>query len=368
MRYLVPFAAALGLASFLMSAVPHADGSNLVTPSTDGQHSRIAVARPKGERKKPLAVVIADNRGTETTDFVVPLGVLRHSGVLDVTSASTETGVVGLMPALRVDADTTLEAFDREHPEGADIVIVPALHNAENHQILSWLRKQARKGSLIVSICEGARVLAAAGLLDGKKAATHWYAIDEMAADYPNTLWIKNRRFVADGNIVSTAGVTASIPVSLAIIEAVAGRKVATKTASDLGVGDWSPSHNTDAYSMPAWMKVRAASNLLSFWGHRTIGLETPEGTDDIALALTADAWARTYRSKAVALNEAGQTISSHGIRFSTERMGAAAVEDTFSVGDGATSLDHTLAAIERHFGRTTSRFVAVQLEYPMAE
>jgi putative intracellular protease/amidase len=317
----------------------------------------------RGDRVRPLVVVVADNDGTETTDFLIPLAVLRDAGVADVVSAATHQGAISLMPALRAQADFSLEQFGRVHPEGADIIFVPAMHNAGNARILAWLSSQARRGATIVSICEGARLVAAAGLLEGRKATTHWYALKDLANTYPGTTWIRDRRYVVDGNVISTTGVTASLPVSLAVVEAIGGTEVAQRTAARLGVQDWAADHETKAFQMPLTMKLKAAANLLGFWSHETLGFQVTSGADDVALALTADAWSRTYRSKAVALNPAGYIVSSHGITFLTEPDTEADVSLDIP-GAGVRSLDLAMMDIEERFGPLTAHFVAMQLEY----
>lgn len=89
-----------------------------------------------------------------------------------MVTVSTEPGTVELMPALRIRADMTIGQFDESTPAGADILIVPAMDRAENPVLLDWVRAQSEKGATVVSICEGARVIAHAGL-EGKAATTH---------------------------------------------------------------------------------------------------------------------------------------------------------------------------------------------------
>ncbi|RBL67187.1 thiamine biosynthesis protein ThiJ, partial [Pseudomonas sp. MWU13-2625] len=116
----------------------------------------LTTAAPKDGRTRPLVAIVADNAGTETTDFVVPYSILKASGAVDVVAVSTDAGAVELMPALRVLADATFERFDAATPAGADVVIVPALQRADSPAVLAWLRKQAAGGATYVAIREGA--------------------------------------------------------------------------------------------------------------------------------------------------------------------------------------------------------------------
>lgn len=89
--------------------------------------------------------------------------------------------------------------FDGEHRQGADYVIVPAMEFHDDPATLAWIRSQAEKDATIVSVCVGATVVGAAGLLDGKRATTHWYFLKQSRDETPTL------RYVAD----STTGVVA---------------------------------------------------------------------------------------------------------------------------------------------------------------
>ena len=140
----------------------------------------LVLPAPKSGHARPLVVVVADSAGAETTDFVIPYAVLKESGVADVRSVSTLPGPLHLMMALQVEADQTIAQFDASAPEGADIVIVPAQMQPRSPALLAWLQAQAQRGATIVSVCEGARVLASAGLLHGRRATSHFSSLREL--------------------------------------------------------------------------------------------------------------------------------------------------------------------------------------------
>ena len=160
-----------------------------------------------------LVVLLADNAGTETTDLLVPHGILARSDAVDVRIVATKDGPVNLMPALTVLPDMTLAEFERKHPEGADAVIVPAFHSRGTEATTGFIRDQAAKGAMIVSVCEGSEPVARAGLFDGRVATTHWFAQYRMARRYPEATWVQNTRYVIDGPVISSSGVSASVPV-----------------------------------------------------------------------------------------------------------------------------------------------------------
>ena len=175
--------------------------------SFDETNAMLAALKPKRER--PLIAIVGINDATETTDYLMPAGILRRSGVADVKMLATGLGPVRLFPALTVEPDATVAHFDAEHPAGADYIIVPAMSRDDDPTVLTWLTKQAEKGAIIVGICAGAKVVAAAGLLDGKRATTHWYYRDAMLKQHPTIQYAADRRMVSDGRVVTTTGITA---------------------------------------------------------------------------------------------------------------------------------------------------------------
>jgi len=343
-------------------------------PKAHAAHPNIAELRknsltlpaPKDRRLRPLIVVLADNAGTETTDFLVPYGVLKESGAADVVTVSIEPGPVELMPALRIRADMTIMQFDESTPAGADILIVPAMVRAEYPVMIDWVLSQSEKGAAMVSICEGARVIAHAGLLEGKAATTHWSGLQEMAATFPGTAWVHDLRFVIDGQVMTTTGISASLPASLALVQAIAGRHTADLTAQRLGLNTWEIDHTTSAFSLTLERILVAAGNWLAAWRHEVVEMPIDGGFDEISVALMADAWSRTFRSSALATNVRGAVRSRHGLLFETEagsepgRYVLPVYADT-----PARALDAGIEGIAGRYGGPTADFVALQFEYP---
>jgi transcriptional regulator GlxA family with amidase domain len=99
---------------------------------------------------------------------------------------------------------------------------------------LGFVRGMARRGIRIASVCSGAYVLAEAGLLDGRRATTHWQRTRHFVAAYPKVKLEADQIFVRDGDIWTSAGITAGIDLSLAMIAEDYGEKVAQQTARQL--------------------------------------------------------------------------------------------------------------------------------------
>ena len=87
-----------------------------------------------------------------------------------------------------------------------------------------------------------------AQLLDGKRATTHWYFVDELLDKHPAIHYVADRRIVADRGAATTTGISASMPLALTLIEAIAGRTMAEAVGRDIGLGRWDASHDSGAF------------------------------------------------------------------------------------------------------------------------
>lgn len=128
----------------------------------------------------------------------------------------------------------------RIRPRRGDTVLVaggedgPIRRAAADPALRRWLCRAARVAGRITSVCSGAFVLAAAGLLDGKRATTHWSAVGELARRFPRVTVDGNAIFIRDGAVWTSAGVTTGIDMALALVEEDLGRAVADNIAARL--------------------------------------------------------------------------------------------------------------------------------------
>ncbi|BBZ02469.1 putative transcription regulator, AraC family protein [Mycolicibacterium chitae] len=110
---------------------------------------------------------------------------------------------------------------------GADLVAVPAIINQDYPpEALAALRAAADSGSIILTVCSGAFVAGAAGLLDGRSCTTHWMHADELARRYPTAKVDRNVLFVDDGNLITSAGTAAGIDACLHLVRRELGSAV----------------------------------------------------------------------------------------------------------------------------------------------
>jgi len=356
-----------GFGGWLFTRPPAAAVAAAPPIAPDEAAATLAALKPP-KRQRPLIAVIGINDATETTDYVMPTGILRRADVADVMMVATGPGRVALYPALTVEPDATVAEFDAGHPDGADYVIVPAMSRDDDPAALQFIKDQSAKGALIIGVCFGAKVVAEAGLLDNKRGTTHWFALKELRKKHPTMQYVANRRFVVDGGVATTTGITASIPMSLTLIEAIAGPDKAEAVAREIGLDHWDARHASDAFKFTRPFAMTVIGNKLAFWNRDRFGIELANGLDEVSLALSADAWSRTYRSRAVTFAETPGPISTrNGIRILPDETARPKedVVNAFADRAPAQALDETLASIEARYGADTRYVVAMQLEYP---
>jgi putative intracellular protease/amidase len=340
----------------------HAAAAPAAISAEETAQTLTALKPPK--RARPVVAIVGANDGTETTDYLIPYGVLKRSGVADVFALGTKAGPVKLMPSLTIMPDATAAAFAQRYPEGADYVIVPALMDPTDASVRDFIRAQAALGATIVSICDGTLVMANAGLLEGHRATGHWFQIESVAKAHPTMSRVRDRRYVADRGIVTTTGVSASVPVSLALVEAIAGRDRAAALAQEIGARGWSAEHDSGAFHLirdDVWMIL--GNLFVGLFDRETVAVRVPEGADVIAAAFMADSYGRTFRTRVV-VPGAAPIRTTEGLAIVPDAGDATAdIAVDLPQSQPAHALDIAIAGIRARYGEATAAFVRVQLE-----
>jgi transcriptional regulator GlxA family with amidase domain len=152
------------------------------------------------------------------------LRVVARGGHGVVASAGLEL-VAGPLPSIGAALDTLMVAGGR----GVEAAIADPV-------LVDWVRERAERARRVASVCTGAFLLAASGVLDGRRAATHWSCCAELARRFPAVRVESDPIFVRDGSVWTSAGVTAGIDLALALVEQDLGRTVALAVARYLVV------------------------------------------------------------------------------------------------------------------------------------
>jgi putative intracellular protease/amidase len=338
------------------------------TAITAEEHARTIKAMKPPKRARPVIAVVAENDGTETTDFIVPYAVLAASGSAEVFAVAPDNRPIKMLPALTIAPHMTIAEFKKRFPDGADYLIVPKIERTADEDVVSWIQEESTGGAIIVGVCSGVQTVAAAGLLEDRNATGHWYDLDGLRKGHPTMRWVRDRRYVVDRGVVTTTGVSASLPVSLALVEAIAGRPRAQSLALELGVERWDEQHNSAAFFLDMKTKMTAMQNQ-AMPQKEVFALPVANGVDDISLSFTADSWSRTFRSKAITVGDENITTR-YGLKLVPDARTAAPEAQLLPAPesiDAAKALPKTLRDIEARYGQDTAKFVALQLEYAWA-
>jgi transcriptional regulator GlxA family with amidase domain len=187
------------------------------------------------------AIVVAFD-GAQTLDVCGPSEVFSYASrhmerpVYRVVFASPKGGTVRTTSGLAIQT----VALSRLRPVRTDTIVVAGGEQggvtaaAREPSLLRWLARASKIVGRMASVCSGAFVLANAGLLDGRRATTHWAACDLLANLYPRVQVDRNAIFVKDGKVWTSAGVTTGIDMALAMVESDLGRPVADAVAARL--------------------------------------------------------------------------------------------------------------------------------------
>jgi transcriptional regulator GlxA family with amidase domain len=200
---------------------------------------------PTPASRKPLVLFVAfpgmcmlDMAGPQTAFWAATKGMeARGLPVYERRTVSWEGGVVPTLEGVGFDTEPLADFA----VEDIDTIIVPGAADIEkavavSAPLVAWLRDAAAVARRTASVCSGTFMLAEAGLLEGKCAATHWILCDMLQEHHPSITIDRDAIFVREGKIWTSAGVTAGIDLALALIEEDCGRDVALQVARELVV------------------------------------------------------------------------------------------------------------------------------------
>ncbi|MEV0128819.1 GlxA family transcriptional regulator [Dactylosporangium sp. NPDC050688] len=181
-------------------------------------------------------VLVALFDGVQSLDVTGPVEVFAGAeqarpGSYTIRTGSIDGRTVTTSSGLRLTPDGDLAGGD-----AADLIVVPggAGTRAGDPRLVAWLRATAPGARRVASVCTGAFLLAEAGLLDERRATTHWRHAGALARRFPRVTVDTEPIFVRDGDVWTSAGVTAGIDLALAVVEADHGRDVALAIARHL--------------------------------------------------------------------------------------------------------------------------------------
>jgi transcriptional regulator GlxA family with amidase domain len=192
----------------------------------------VLMAQQVQEDKKLRIVAVLLFEGVELLDVAGPAEVFiiaEEGKAFRVITVAASTAPIKTMGGVRITPD-----YDYTNCPRADILVIPGgdMRNVGDDGI-TWIRSAADKADIVLSVCMGAFLLARAGLLDGTRATTHSWGLERLKTAAPHCTVVEGVRFVDNGKIITTAGVTAGIDGALHIVARLLGADAARWAAEE---------------------------------------------------------------------------------------------------------------------------------------
>jgi putative intracellular protease/amidase len=359
---------------------------------------------PPAPAGRIVVAVVLGPRGSVGTDALAPYEVFARSPAFLVYTVSAGRAASVLSGGLALVPEHSLEDVDAGSAPEPDVVVVPAVAGPAGKELAplrDWIARRAYRGAHILGVCAGSVLLAAAGLLNGRRATSHWSNIASLRCKHPQVNWVRGQRYVVDGSITTTGGVTSGIFGALRLVGQLAGAAEAERVGRELAYPGWRS-------GAPAGMPVqRVAAGDLSYaltvafpWFRPTVGIVLVEGVGEIDAAAAFDIYAGNSSAARAVPIAAGSTVTTrHGLQLLAQPAGAGAprvdrlvvpgARDASEVDprflrwaadqgldielphagqpDGEFSFDPLLRDLAAHADMATARSTAKNTEYPTA-
>jgi len=217
---------------------------------TNVQASAVKPLTPPREGLIPVAFIISEN--AVVIDFCGPWEVFQDTNKPGTREPLFDLFTVAetMKPIRATGGMQIVPNYTFENAPTPKLVVIPA-QRGQSPAMLDYIRRVTKTTDLTMSICVGMRILANTGLLSGKAATTHHNAYAPYAAAYPDIQMKRGARFVEDGNLASSGGLSSGIDLALHVVERYFGRDVAAATAYQMeyqGEG-WKDANSNGVYA-----------------------------------------------------------------------------------------------------------------------
>lgn len=399
-RRLIHFALSAGISLFAAASLAFAgarvsDAESHVRPAQGVQG--LPANRPSSSGAIVVAVVLGSS-GTVGSDVLAPYEVFASSPKFSVYTIAANAAPAAVDGGPAIIPTYTFGDIAAGIARKPDVVVVPAVgapEGTEEAPMREWIVEQSGRGARVLGACNGSMVLAGAGLLNGHKATSHWSRLSTLKQSHPDVQWMGGLRFVQDGMITTTAGVTSGIPGALHVMADLAGTVESERVARIVDYPGWSAAASAQ---MPvqsfAASDIPVGLNALIPWFRPTIGVGLFNGLGEIDIASAFEVYNMSFAARTVAVATSGTVTTKHGMILLTvpEREappvdkvvapGAAGNQDidphlrgwaasrnvpldAFAGAGGVLGFDGAIEYLARHTDRATALSAAKMIDYP---
>ena len=268
--------------------------------------------------------VVAGASGSVATDVLAPFEVFARSGSFSASVVAATREPVVLSGGVHLVPDATFT----DPGLRPDVVVVPAVTDPTGRReapLRAWVAAQAARGAVILGVCAGSELLAASGVLEGRRATSHWSLIERLGRTYGGTDWRPGVRYVEDDDIITTAGVTSGVAGALRVVERLAGPAEAARVGDAVAYPGWTGiGPDTLPQSRWTWADLPFALNTAFPWFRPTTGLAVSDGVSETDLAAAADLYnGASFVTRTVLIGARSTVVTRHGLVLLTAATGA---------------------------------------------
>jgi len=356
-----------GALAFAGLSVSSAEASSASLPGTTG-------TRPTPSDGTIVVAVVLGRSGSDTADVFAPFEVFSSSAAFSVYTVADSLEQAPMDGGLSVVPSYTFNDVAAGTAPVPDLIVVPAVNSPagpEEEGARDFVAGHFRAGGRVLGICAGSRLLAASGILDGLRATSHWSRIGALEASNPAVTWVRGQRYVQDGRVTTTGGVTSSIAGSLKVMDDLAGAAEATRVGALINYPGWSLEAPSE---MPAQSfaagDVPVLANFAFPWGRPAIDVQLDDGVGEIDAAALLEVYSYSQAAEANALSKTGSITTRHGLLIRTAATGSSThqvvVPGTLPSRGGLHGFDAAFEQLSRTTSPAVVTSVAKMLEYPL--
>ena len=321
---------------------------------------------------KIVVAVVLGRSGSDAADVLAPYEVLASSPDFAVYTIADSTDPAPLDGGIWVQPDYQFTDIADGTAPAPDLVVVPAVNlpaEPAEQGARDFISHAYAAGAHVLGVCAGSRLLAASGILDGLTATSHWSRISALEESNPEVTWVRGERYVQDGRVTTTGGVTSSIPGALRVMADLAGKAEATRVGEEISYPGWSVDASP---AMPAQsFGVADAAILVNTafpWVRPTFDIELIDGVGEIDAAALFEVYTYSQAAATRAVSETGTVHTRHGLVLATDLLGDHA---TLKAGglvsqDGFGGLDAAFEQLAKTVSPSVVASVGKMLEYPL--
>ena len=201
----------------------------------------LAAAQAPAASAAPMTLGVILYPGFEPLDVFGPVEMFMNvpTSQLKVVMVAEKAGPVASTSGSsqsNFNGPQVVAEFGFDDAPQLDIILLPGgfgtLASLQDQKLLTFLKDRSAKAKLTTSVCSGSALLAKAGILDGKKATTNKSFYDMLVVQGPKVEWVKKARWVEDGNVITSSGVSAGMDMALAVIARLWGNEMAEGIAA----------------------------------------------------------------------------------------------------------------------------------------